>query len=254
MIVEVTSDAAALAEAAAARVARHAAEAIRERGRFTIALAGGSTPRATHERLAAAPDTVDWARADVLFGDERAVPPDHPDSNFRMARETLLDRVPVDPDRVHRMEGERDDLDAAARAYETTLRRVVGGDDAIPRLDLVLLGVGDDGHTASLFPDVVHEGAGPDLVKAIDSAAKGRRLTLTLSALNAARTVVFLVGGEKKASVMRTILLERGGTPPFPAARVRPENGDLVWLLDREAASTLREAASSPSRRPSPPS
>ncbi len=244
MILEVTSDAAALAEAAAARIARHAAEAIRARGRFTIALAGGSTPRATHDRLAAAPAAVDWARADVLFGDERAVPPDHADSNFRMARETLLDHVPVDPDRVHRMEGERDDLDAAARDYETTFRRVVGGDDAIPRLDLVLLGVGDDGHTASLFPDVVDRGTGPELVKAIDSASKGPRLTLTLPALNAARTVLFLVGGERKASVMRTILLERGGAPPFPAARVRPNDGDLVWLLDREAASALRGSAS----------
>lgn len=244
MIVEVTDDPTALAEAAAARVARCAADAIRARGRFTLALAGGGTPRATYQRLAARPDSVDWTRTHVFFGDERCVPPDHPDSNYRMAREALLDHVPIPPVHIHRMEGERDDLGVVAREYEATLRRILDAEgEAVPRLDLVLLGIGDDGHTASLFPDVVQLGRGPELVARILSKAKGARLTLTFPALDAARNVVFLVAGDGKKEVIRTILQpgpDGGGAPPFPAAEVRPTDGELVWLLDRAAASGLR--------------
>jgi 6-phosphogluconolactonase len=199
-------------------------------------LAGGSTPKATYEVLARDyADGVDWSNVHVFFGDERAVPPDHEDSNYGMARDTLLDRVPIGS--VHRMQGELPP-DEAAEAYEQELRDFFGSDD-LPRFDLILLGMGSDGHTASLFPETsaleVHDRwvvANP--VLKLDTT----RITLTVPVLDAARAVYFLVAGEDKAGPMAEILEGDPGPREYPASLIQPEGGPQ-WMLDRAAASGL---------------
>jgi 6-phosphogluconolactonase len=207
----VAADLDALVETTAARVRDVAAAAIAARGRFRVALAGGATPRALYPALVGG---IDWARAEIFFGDERAVPPDDPQSNYRMARETLLGRVPVAPGAVHRWRGESDDLDAAARDYERALR----GADAAPWLDLALLGLGADGHTASLFPGTTALAETSRLAVAVEvPAVGGRRLTLTYPALLGAAAVFFLVAGGGKAAALADVL--RPGSA-LPAARI----------------------------------
>jgi 6-phosphogluconolactonase len=225
-----------LAQAAAREFAARAAEAIDERGRFAVVLAGGSTPRATYELLARDyRDTIDWKEVHVFFGDERSVPPDDDDSNYKMARESLLDHVPIGS--VHRMQGELPP-DEAAEAYEQDLRDFFGSED-LPRFDLILLGTGPDGHTASLFPETsaleVHDRlvvANPVL------KLETTRITLTVPAINAARAVCFLVAGENKAGPVAEIVEGNPDPREYPASLIQPENGP-VWMLDRAAASGL---------------
>lgn len=241
--ITVVEDADALAARAADLVVRAAIAAAGVRGRFTIALAGGATPRQTYERLARAPhrDRMPWARTWIFFGDERMVPPDAPGSNYRMARETLLAHVPVPERQVFRMRGEAADAEAAAAEYARTLAEVFGlRRGALPRFDLVLLGLGVDGHTASLFPGspVLREVFRPVAAVHAAAAAIPERLTLSLPVLNAAAQVVFLVAGPEKAKVVKAVLGDRA---PLPAALVQPLGGELVWLLDRAAASLLAE-------------
>jgi 6-phosphogluconolactonase len=225
-----------LAEAAAQEFAARAGEAIDQRGRFAVVLAGGSTPKATYEVLASDyADRIDWSNIHFFFGDERSVPPDHEDSNYRMAREALLDHVPAGS--VHRMQGELPP-DEAAEAYEQELRDFFGSEE-LPRFDLILLGTGGDGHTASLFPETaaleVHDRwvvANPVL------KLETTRITLTVPVINAARAVYFLVAGEGKAGPVAEIL---EGTPDprqYPATLIRPQGGPK-WMLDRPAASEL---------------
>ena len=242
--VRVYPDAAAMATAAAAVFAKAAARAVAESGRFYVALAGGSTPRAVYERIAeedqAGRAKLPWEGIEVFFGDERCVPPDHAESNYRMAREALLDRVPIPPANVHRIHGELDPK-LASQNYEGELKRVVpshhGG---LPRLDLVLLGVGQDGHTASLFPGTA---ALDEKVRAVvpNLAPKpgGWRVTLTLPALSGASNVLFLVLGAEKAPMLRRVLKTDTEGARYPAQRVRPTAGWLRWFLDEEAASQL---------------
>jgi 6-phosphogluconolactonase len=227
-----------LAEAAARTFVGSAAESIAERGRFAVALAGGSTPRATYEILARDhAEDVDWPNVHVFFGDERTVPPDHEDSNYRMAREALLDRVPVGS--IHRMRGELQPNEAAA-SYETDLRQFFEGEAV---LDLVMLGIGDDGHTASLFPEtpaleVTDRLAVANPVPKLDTT----RLTLTAPVLSAARAVNFLVAGEGKAEALREILEGDADPRRYPAKLVRPLGGP-TWLVDRTAAQSLQDSA-----------
>jgi 6-phosphogluconolactonase len=233
--VEVLADADALADAAAALVAEQAASSIAARGRFVLALSGGSTPRATYQRLAERRD-VDWSRVHVVWGDERCVPPDDAASNYRMARESLLDRVPIPEPHVHRIRGEAPPEAEAAR-YEADLRALVP-DGAI---DLILLGLGTDGHTASLFPadpTAVADGA---WVRAVSFAdARGRRITLTDVALTSSRLLVFIVGGADKAAVVATVLSDAADeAPPPPARRIARGARDVRWLIDRAAAGEL---------------
>ena len=251
--VEVHADAAELTAAAAEQVAALLQAAIERRGHASVALAGGSTPRPLYRALAAEPlrSRIEWRSLDVFWGDERAVPPDDPASNYRMAGETLLSRVPLPADGIHRVHGELDPA-VAARLYEEALILTLGGrsaDGEPPSLDLVLLGLGADGHTASLFPAAFagHQddpGFDPHparLAAAAEApAAPRRRITLTLSCLRAARHVVFLVAGAAKAdAVARTL----AAAPPLtPAARVRPWHGDTTWLLDRAAARGLERS------------
>ncbi len=224
-----------LAEAAARDFARRAEAAIRERGRFAVALAGGSTPRATYEVLASEyADRIEWERVHAFFGDERAVPPDHEDSNYRMAREALLDHVSVGG--VYRMRGELPPEEAAAD-YEEELKKFFG--DGLPSFDLILLGIGEDGHTASLFPETSALKVTDRLAVANPVLKLGTtRITLTAPVLNAARAVDFLVAGEGKAAALREILSGDADPRAYPARLVRPEGGP-TWFVDRAAASLL---------------
>jgi 6-phosphogluconolactonase len=225
-----------LAGASAREFAARAEEAIDERGRFAAALAGGSTPKATYEELARDyADRVDWGRVHVFFGDERSVPPDHGDSNYRTVREALLDHVPLGG--VHRMRGELPPEEAAA-ADEAELRRFFGDDP--PRFDLILCGLGEDGHTLSLFPEtsaleVTDRWAVANPVLKLETT----RLTLTVPVLNAARAVMFLVSGEGKAGALREILEGDADPRAYPAKLVNPESGDLIWMVDQAAAGSL---------------
>jgi 6-phosphogluconolactonase len=239
--VEVFADRAALAEGAARAVADAAREAVATRGRFLIALAGGATPRETYARLASAAwrEAMPWARTFVFFGDERCVPPDHPESNYRMAKESLLSKVALPPDQVFRMRGEASDTDAAAAEYARTMAAVFGTKRGeAPRFDLILLGMGLDGHTASLFPGSPAVKEIFRTVAAVHAAAAAipSRLTLTLPVLNHASQILFLVSGPEKAKVMKTVLNDPAS---LPAGMVAPEDGQLVWMLDRDAASRL---------------
>ena len=215
----------------------------RAQSSFTVALAGGSTPRPLYQALAAPPyaRSVDWARWQVFWGDERCVPPGHQESNYRMAREALLDRVPVPAGQVHRVRGEADPQEAAAE-YEAAVRRVLGG--GRPAFDLVLLGMGDDGHTASLFPgtDALREER--RLVVANWAPhLRAHRVTFTLPLINAARHVAFLVTDGSKAEAVKRVLEPSTGEAPMPAALVRPEAGALHWFLTEQAASLLSGVA-----------
>lgn len=236
-----------LARAAAQRIERAAAEAIAARGRFTIALAGGSTPKRTYELLAQSWVGIEWPKVHVVMGDERLVAADDPRSNFAMAREALLAHVPIPPAQVFPVRVELGDEARIVADYTSTLRTVAPatvGDTRIPRLDLVLLGLGSDGHTASLFP------GHPSLEEQsaiLVSTSPGtlppplRRVTFTYPMINAARGVMFLVAGADKADAVGAIL---AGTPPIqvrPAAGVAPVDGVLEWLLDEAAATALPE-------------
>jgi len=243
--VTIVPDPDALADAAARLTVDVAAAAIAARGRFMWALAGGETPRATYSRLALPPfrERVDWRRTWVFFGDERAVPPDHAGSNYGMAHEALLSKVPIPAAQVLRIRGEAEDLEVAAAEYARALSEAFGTRrGTLPRFDLVLLGLGVDGHTASLFPDspVVREVFRAVAAVHVAAASIPQRLTLTLPVFNAAARVVFLVAGAEKAKVVKAVLGERA---TLPAAMVRPADGELVWLIDRAAAVQLSPAA-----------
>jgi len=222
------ADAAALAESAAARFSHAAQEAITERGWFRVALSGGSTPRALFQRLN---DTqtypVEWGRVHVLWSDERAVPPDHPDSNYHMAHEALLAQVPIPPAQVHRIMAERPPQAAAAR-YEEVLDALPGGDT----LDLVLLGMGADGHTASLFPGTaaLNEQA-RRVVENYVPQMSAWRITSTAPYINRARRVWFLVSGADKAATLAAVLHGPHDPARYPAQMIAPHSGQLCWLL-----------------------
>jgi 6-phosphogluconolactonase len=240
-----------MSEAAARLFTARAAQAVSLRGRFTAALSGGKTPVELYMMLAKAPfvTEIPWARAHLFWVDERCVPPDHEDSNYRMVRERLLDHVPIPPANVHRMQGEMDPVEAAAR-YEEGMRQFFtsskssGG--AFPVFDLVLLGLGADGHTASLFPGTraIRESARWVIGHYVD-AQKGWRITLTPPVINAARTVVFIVAGTGKSPVLRDILEGPFLPDVLPAQIVRPEAGELLWMLDRDSAAQLKEKGKS---------
>ena len=236
MKLRIYEDVQQLSEAAAHTFIEEARKTIRESGRFTVALAGGSTPKRTYETLAAGyggTEDLDWGRVHFFFGDERSVPPDHDDSNYRMAREALLSCVPAGS--VHRMRGEIEPPEAAA-LYEQELEEFFDGE---PRLDLVLLGIGEDGHTASLFPctpalEVSDRFVIENPVEKLDNI----RITLTVPAINAARKVVFLVAGESKAQALREILEGDAEPQEYPAKLIQP-TGELVWMVEAAAANSL---------------
>ncbi|OIO98460.1 MAG: 6-phosphogluconolactonase [Anaerolineae bacterium CG2_30_64_16] len=243
--IHVLPDPDALAQEAGRRFIASASAAISASGQFNVVLAGGSTPAGLYRLLAQAPcrDKVDWSRTFVYFGDERCVPPDHPDSNYRMARETLLDHVPLPSANIFRMPGELDPV-AAAAIYAAVLRQDFRTHGlGRPRFDLILLGMGADGHTASLFPGMPALGERWRLVTATAVPADVHpavpRITLTLPVLNAGREVLFLGAGANKAEAVRAVLAGPKPAEPLPARRVRPRTGTLTWLLDEAAAAGL---------------
>ena len=246
MHVEVFAGVGPLIEAAAETLVGRAEAAIRASGRFVVSLSGGSTPNALYELLATPRyvGRIDWTRVDVFWGDERCVPADDPASNYRAARERLLDRLPA-RSRVHRIRGE-DEPDMAAAAYERELRATFGTPDGPPRtsagsrFDLVLLGMGADGHTASLFPGTpaVHESV-RWVIAHHPAAASTWRVTLTPIVFDAAAEVVFLVVGREKAASARHVLEGPSQSDVYPAQAIAPQAGRLRWLLDDGAASEL---------------
>jgi 6-phosphogluconolactonase len=218
-------------------------QAVQGTGTFRLALSGGSTPKALYALLAgpALARRMDWRHVALFFGDERCVPPDHADSNFRMATDTLLKPLKISQDRVFRMKGE-DEPDQAARQYEEQMRKEFNVQvPAWPRFDLILLGLGDDGHTASLFPGTPALNEQKRLVVP-NQAPQGitQRLTFTAPLINQAHVVVFLVSGRSKAPALKAVLEDRAAdSRKFPAKLIQPENGRLIWFLDRAAAAEL---------------
>jgi 6-phosphogluconolactonase len=244
MSIRVFPDRETLSRAAAEIFVGSAGEAITRQGRFAVALAGGSTPRRCYELLAASPsrEQVSWGAVDFFWGDERCVPPDHSDSNYRMAREALLAKLTIDQNKIHRMPAEREDLERAASEYQTEIARAFAADPQgpPPRLDLVLLGLGPDCHTASLFP---HSAALQEkthwVVRNYVERFGAYRLTLTVPILNRARQVVFLVAGADKAEALAAVLEGPRDPLRLPAQLIRPEAGELAWLVDKAAARAL---------------
>jgi 6-phosphogluconolactonase len=240
----VEPDAAALARRAVQYLVEMASEAVEAQGRARIAISGGSTPKAAFELLADPQqpwrNRMPWHALDLYWVDERCVPPDDAESNYRMTREALLTRVPLHPDRVHRILGELDP-EAAAQRYEQELRsnfRLVAPE--IPRFDLVALGLGDDGHTASLFPQTqaLHETTrlvAANHVPKLDSW----RVTLTWPVINRARSVFFLAAGQQKSSVLREVLTGPQDTNRLPSQLIWPCSGILTLILDKAAAALL---------------
>jgi len=231
-------DADHLARAAAEHFISLATEAIAQRGRFAVALSGGSTPRAAYVLLASPEyaEQLDWARVHLFWGDERCVPPEHPDSNYGMVSEMLLKSVPVPEENIHRMPGEEEPAEAA-RQYEKMLRDFFSAES---HLDLIFLGVGSDGHTASLFPGTRALGTQGRWVVANYMERPGRwRLTLTPEAINAAGQVTFLVSGAQKAEILREILLGPQRPEELPAQLIKPARGRLLWLVDAQAGELL---------------
>jgi 6-phosphogluconolactonase len=234
--VVVAGDPEALSQQAASQIARSVAEAVAARGRCTLALAGGNTPRRCYELLAAPPlrEMIPWEGLHLFWGDERCVPPDHPDSNYRMAQEALIARAPIPPRNVHRVPTEEGSPAAVAAYYERELRNFFQLEvEDVPRFDLILLGMGPDGHTASLFPGgpALEETQRLVVPSSIDYMPHPR-VTFTLPVLNAGRAAVFLVTGRDKAPALAKAL---AGDPSVPAGQVHPA-GELRWYVDRAAA------------------
>lgn len=239
----IASDLDSLAAQAAARVHAIAREAVDANGVFRIALSGGDTPRALHAHLARDPvhRALPWADTQVFWGDDRHVGPDHPDSNYRMAKETLLDPVRVDSRQVFRIHGEHPNASDAAEQYERTLVRVFNlAAGELPRFDVMIMGIGEDGHTASLFPESAGLAERERLVIApwVEALATFR-ITMTLPVINHAANVLFFVAGSEKAAAIAATLDPPQGAPPPPAALVRPTHGRLEWMLDKAAARFL---------------
>lgn len=205
-------------------------------GRFSVVLSGGSTPKPVH-RLMAANKDIDWDRIHVFWGDERTVPPQHPDSNYRMACETLLDEIEIPQENIHRIPTEYEPEQAAA-AYDEILRDYFGNTQ--PRFDLVFLGMGDDGHTASLFPQTqaLHEPVRWVVANHIPKLDRWR-ITLTAPVINMANTVVFLVSGASKADTLREVVNGPYQPDIYPAQFIDPESGQLIWMVDKAAAELL---------------
>jgi 6-phosphogluconolactonase len=238
-MIEVYPDLESLSQAAAALLVEQANQAVTARGRFSLSLAGGATPRRTYELLAAPPlkDQAPWDRVHVFWGDERCVPLNDSRSNARLAKEAWLDRVPIPGTQIHPINCDRNPV-AAARQYEAQLREFFAGQP--PILDLVLLGLGPDGHTASLFPGTPVLREAERWTAAVHVAEAGfHRVTLTAPLINQAGMVAFLVAGKSKAEVLREVLHGPRDPARLPAQLIQPYNGELRWLTDLAAAGSL---------------
>jgi 6-phosphogluconolactonase len=233
-------DAEAVSIRAASIVIDRAKTAQDSRGRFSLAVSGGSTPLRLFELLATSfRKDIDWGQTEIFWADERCVPPDHKESNYKGAYDALLSRVDIPPEKVHRIRGEMSP-EEGAREYEEELLRCFGS-AGLPAFDLVILGVGEDGHTASLFPDA------PSLseenrfaIPVYAGKLQSGRITLTLPVLNNAAAILFLVTGRKKAGILREIIGNRKQRPKYPASLIQSVRGETIWLVDSEASSQLK--------------
>lgn len=236
--IRVFPDSDALAAAAAAFFADSATEAIGNRGRFSVALSGGATPRKLFRLLGLEyRDRLRWGSIHLFWADERSVPPDHEQSNYRLAYDELISKISMPSGNIHRIQGELDPAEAA-REYEKTMHGHFGS-EGIPVFDLILLGLGKDGHTASLFPGSEALLKEDHLAVPSYSGSTGdRRVTLTLPVLNNAADIIFLVSGRSKAGIVSEILMQ-GKADLYPAGLVHPPAGDVMWFMDKEAASGL---------------
>jgi len=236
----------AIAQAAADEFVTECRQAITDHGRFTVALSGGSTPKTLHavlvERSKKDPKLIDWSRVQIFFGDERHVPPDSPDSNFRMANETLLSEVPIPKENIHRIRCENPDAAKAAAEYDAELAQAFQLQASeFPRFDLILLGMGPDGHTASLFPKTA---ALNELTKRVVANWVEKfntwRVTFTRPTLNNAASVILMVAGEDKAAALAEVM-DCGRAEMYPVKYVKPASGNLIWIIDRAAAKLLKD-------------
>jgi 6-phosphogluconolactonase len=244
--IQVWADLDELSRAAASELIQQAQRAEQERGLFSIALSGGSTPKSLYSLLANESSfrtETPWGKIHFFWGDERHVAPGHPESNYCMVREALFSKVPVPSENIHRIRSEDPDARQAAKEYEETLRsffRLKTGE--YPRFDLVLLGMGPDGHTASLFPGTEALREREHLVVANwVEKLHAYRITMTLPVLNEAALVLFLVSGEDKAETLRQVLEGEAREDPFPSQLIRPTHGRLLWLVDRAAGRFLEK-------------
>lgn len=241
-----------LTQAAATEVVQRAKAAITDRGIFSIALAGGSTPKSLYTLLTteAWSHHILWSKVHLFWGDERHVPPDHPDSNYRMVQESLINKVPIPPENVHRIKAEGANAEQVAIDYEQTLQRFFElSKGELPKFDLILLGMGADGHTASLFPgtDALHEQqqlVRSNWVEKLNTASSGdarsaSRITLTAPVLNHAKGVLFFVSGAEKAEALQAVLHGDYQPDRYPSQLIAPVHGDLLWMIDRAAARLL---------------
>ena len=238
--VMIEDNAANMAQKAAEIFSHTAGESVQLRGCFMTAVSGGSTPRAMHKRLSRDPyrSSIAWEKTHIFWADDRNVPSDHPDSNYGVARKDFLEKVPIPSDHIHPMpvwlhpeEGSRVYQKQLAESFHTEK-------SSPPIFDLIFLGLGTDGHTASLFPgQKILENRGTWIVSVKGGAPNVSRLTMTYSILNEARHIVFLVSGKKKCKILKTIFEDR--STGLPAQRIHPMNGKVTWLMDREAAALL---------------
>ncbi|MCS7054972.1 MAG: 6-phosphogluconolactonase [Thermoflexales bacterium] len=234
----------ALTELAAKGIAFWGRKAIERRGVFHLALSGGNTPKALYRRLADAPyaDQIEWARVHLWWSDERAVPSDHPDSNYKLAYDALIAKTPIPAQNVHRVPTELGPT-AAAERYEAEIRATIAAaaDASLPAFDLILLGMGDDGHTASLFPHTpaLTEPARLVVSQVVPQATVPERITFTAPLINAADVVFFLVSGAGKSQTLRRVLLGEHRPEMLPAQLIAPPRGKLFWMVDAAAASQV---------------
>jgi 6-phosphogluconolactonase len=241
--IQTFADPNSLTHAAVVRFAQIAREAIETRDQFTVALSGGSTPKALYALLATEPwqNQLDWNQVHIFWGDERHVPPSDPSSNFRMTQEWLLSKVLIPSENIHRIKAENPDANAVAAEYEQELKHFFQlGDHEFPRFDLVLLGMGANGHTASLFPgtDAVHEASRLVVAPWVEEL-NSDRITLTPPVINNAAEVSFFVTGIEKAATLKAVLEGPYQPDHLPAQIIRPTPGKVVWMVDQAAASAL---------------
>jgi 6-phosphogluconolactonase len=242
--VRILPDAASIAKRAAQQFVQAATAAVKEKGSFAVALAGGSTPKALYGLLVNDPalrSQVPWEKMHFFFGDERNVAPDHPDSNFRMASEAMISKAPLKPEQVSRIKGEYQDTEKAALEYQQTLRSYFNlTDGQLPRLDLVLLGMGNEGHTLSLFPGTkaLHDN-GRLVVRNWVGKLYTERVTMTAPMPNNAGLVIFMVTGADKALALKGVLEGPYEPEQLPSQLIQPKNGKLLWLVDTTVGSML---------------
>jgi 6-phosphogluconolactonase len=243
MQIAIYPDTNSLSHEAAQSIVRLANEAIVTRGRFSIALSGGSTPKVLYGLLATEPylGQVNWSSVEIFWSDERCVPPDDAESNYAMANEVLLSKLPIQSRQVHRMPAEKADRDAASQEYTSEMQRVFGT-NGIPAFDLIQLGMGPEGHTASLFPhqQSLHEQQRLVMPVSVPKPPP-LRLTFTPPLLNAARHVLFVVTGSEKAEAVQAVLEGPYQPEEYPAQFVRPTTGEVTWMLDTAAAGKLTQ-------------